>query len=105
MAMRERRVYRGRTFDVWTRDGAWFWMFGDGGAIGAAAGKEQAVGEVRGVIDQFLGRSSEAVSQVEVQCGTQSRSRPSAPDGHRSGCYRSGWNNALDGLARYLAMA
>lgn len=102
MTMRERRFYRGRSLYLWTRDGAWLWLFADGGAIGAAASKNQAVGEGRSVIDQFLRRSGgvEAVDEAEVQFGTQPQSRTLARDG-----YWKGWNNALDGLARHLATA
>lgn len=100
MATRERQVYRGWSFDVWTRDGAWFWMFGDGGAIGAAASRDQAEGEGRSVIDQFLGRRCEMEMVREAPARAQSRSRPSPAEG-----YRSAWNNALDGLARYLTTA
>jgi len=91
-------MYRGRSFEVWTRDGAWFWMFGEGGAIGAAASRESAVGEGSSVIDQFLRRSgeSEIAGETQIRCGA--RLRPPAQDG----CW-NGWNRALEGLARYLA--
>lgn len=100
MATRERRVYRGRNFEVWTRDGAWFWTFGEGGAIGAAASKDQAEGEVRSVIDQFVGRGGavEIRGEAGAGFGTRRRAQPSTPDG-----YWRGWKNALDNLGRYLA--
>ncbi len=99
--MRERQLYRGRNFELWTRDGAWFWRFGEGGAIGAAASKAQAVGEGRSVIDQFIrqGGAVETVSEAEARDGTRFAIRPRspAPDG-----YWRGWKNALDNLAKYL---
>ena len=53
--MLDRRVYRGLAFELWTRQGAWFWRLQQprdvGGVIGAAGSEAEATEEARATIE------------------------------------------------------
>ena len=60
--MLDRRVYRGLAFELWTRQGAWFWRLQQprdvGGVIGAAGSEAEATEEARATIEAIEAKAS-----------------------------------------------
>lgn len=91
MPQRERRIYRGTSFQVWQSDSTWFWFFAEGGAIGATACEAQAVVEAEAAIDQLMHDQSTKPRRIG-RAGVRARNE-------------RGWQDVLDSLADYLATA
>jgi len=84
------RRYLGKSFEVWNRERAWYWLVAGlevgGGAIGAAATYADAAGEACTAIEEMS-----AMDSVPMREGRR---------WNRAGMFD--WNGPLQNLERYL---